>query len=289
MKAARETVLIALACLTCSVLHAEARSSSGADHGKTGTDNAAITWYTGGEAGLSLDPVPADQSPGIVLAGRTTQKTLVVKVARKGGTARSTPIPLAGDGSFNVRYLLKDGSGTYTVTLFGSSRNDALNYQGLGYFTHTVGKPLPASLLHLELNDKVLAFVSSVMGTTVGSGECWDLAQQALDMNLADWSRPTSFGRLLDPEKDVIKAGDIIQFHNVRTTEHLPGGVTRRETLGAPDHTAIIYKVLGKRRYTLAHQNIGGKRTVMTSDINLANVTGGSYRIYRPEALMTDR
>jgi hypothetical protein len=124
------------------------------------------------------------------------------------------------------------------------------------------------------------------MGTTVGSGECWDLAQQALDMNLAEWSRPTSFGRPLNPETDEIKAGDIIQFRSVKITEHLPGGVTRWETLGTPDHTAIIYRVLGKKRYTLAHQNIGGKRSVMTSDINLAKVTGGKYRIYRPVALM---
>ena len=250
------------------------------------TDSAAITWYTGGEAKLKLNPVPSGMSSSVVFAGTTTQKTLMVTVAKKGGGQRSNPIPLAANGSFNVRYLIKDGMGTYTVTFHGSDRKNALNYQGLGFFTLTVSEALPASLLRLELNDRVIAFTNKVMGTSVGRGECWDLAQEALDMNLADWTRPTTFGLPLNPETDEIKAGDIIQFRTLKITEHLPGGVTRWETLGAPDHTAVIYKVLGKKRYTLAHQNVGGKRSVMKGTINLANVTGGQYWIYRPVALM---
>lgn len=258
------------------------RAVSAADH----TVNTAITWYAGGEDKLRFNPVPPDVSPIVALAGTTTQKTLIIKVAKKGGAARTNTIPLAADGSFNIRYLIKDGTGTYTVTLFGSTRKNALNVQGLGFFTRAVRKTLPDSLLQLELNDAIRAFVTTVLGTTVGSGECWDLAQQALDMNLADWTRPTNFGSLRNPETDEIKAGDIIQFRSVKTIEHLPGGATRRENLGAPDHTAIIYKVLDKKRYTLAHQNVGGKRIVTTSDINLTTVTSGKYRIYRPVALM---
>jgi hypothetical protein len=81
-------------------------------------------------------------------------------------------------------------------------------------------------------------------------------------------------------------AGDIIQFRKLRTIEHLSGGVTKRETFGSPDHTAVIYKVLGKKHYTLAHQNVSGNRTVMKGNVNLANVSGGKYWIYRPVALM---
>ena len=205
---------------------------------------------------------------------------------KKGGKERSNPVPLAADGSFNVRYLIKEGIGTYTVSFHGSGQKSSLSYEGLGFFTHTVKKALPANLLRLELNGKVLAFVNKVLGTSVGRGECWDLAQEALDMNLAYWTRPTTFGLPLNPRTDEIKAGDIIQFRNLKITEHLPDGRTRWEILGAPDHTAVIYKVLGKKRYTLAHQNVGGKRTVMKGDINLANVTGGQYWIYRPVALM---
>lgn len=249
-------------------------------------DSAAISWYTGGDAKLNLDPVVADDSSIVTLSGSTSQKTLIVTVAKKNGRSRSNPIPLATDGSFNVRYLIKDGIGTYTITLFGSKQNGALNFQGLGFFTHTVTKTLPADLHRIELNDKIIAFVNKVMGSTVGRGECWDLAQQALDTNLADWTRPTVYGLPLNPESDEIKAGDIIQFRSVTITGHLPGGVTKRETLGAPDHTAVIHKVLGKKGYTLAHQNVRGIRSVIKEDINLTNITGGTYWIYRPVALM---
>ncbi len=250
------------------------------------TGIAAITWYSGGEAKLTLETIPADTSSSVILAGSTSQKILLVTVAKKNGPTRTNPIPLATDGSFNVRYLIKDGIGTYTITFSGSEQSGSLKYQGLGYFTIAVKKKLPGNLLGLELNNKVIEFVDRVMGTTVGHGECWDLAQQALDQNLADWTRPTTFGLPLNPETTEIKAGDIIQFRNLKITEHLPGGVTKWETFGAPDHTAIVYKVLGKKHYTLAHQNIGGKRSVIKGDVNLAKVTGGKYWIYRPVALM---
>lgn len=249
-------------------------------------NSAVMTWYTGGETRLSLNPVAADELSYLELAGTTTQKNLLVKVAKKGAAAHSSSIPLAGDGSFNVRYLIKDGIGSYTITFYGSGQNGSLNYQGLGYFTHTVKKALPAELQNLELNGTVIEFIDKVLGTSVGRGECWDLAQEALDTNLADWARPTAFGLPLDPDAGEIKAGDIIQFRALKVTEHLPDGSTQRTTLGAPDHTAVVYKVLGKKHYTLAHQNFAGKRRVIKSDINLANVTGGQYRIYRPVALM---
>lgn len=250
------------------------------------TDAAAITWYTGGEAKLKLATIPDGTSADVLLSGNTSQKTLIVTVAKKNGPTRTNPIPLATDGSFNVRYLMKEGIGTYTLTFSGSEQGSSLKYQGLGYITIAVKKNLPPNLRALELNNRVIAFVNRVMGTTVGRGECWDLAQQALDQSLADWTRPTTFGLLLNPDTTEIKAGDIIQFRNLKTTEHLPGGVTKWETFGAPDHTAVVYKVLGKKHFTLAHQNIGGKRSVVKSDVNLTNVTGGKYWIYRPVALM---
>jgi hypothetical protein len=156
----------------------------------------------------------------------------------------------------------------------------------LGFFIHVVKKPLPADQAGIELNDKVIKFVDMVLGTSVGRGECWDLAQEALDSNLADWTRPTAFGLPLNTETSEIKAGDIIQFRSLTVSEQLPSGVTRLTTLGAPEHTAVIYKVLGNKEYVLAHQNIGNIRTVMKSTINLAHVTGGKYRIYRPVAQM---
>lgn len=253
----------------------------------TAKDNTnAMSWYTGGEAKLSLDHIPGDTSSDIVIAGTTTQKDLVVKVSKKGGGSRSNHIPLSGDGSFSVRYLIKDGIGPYTITFLGSEQPGSLNFQGLGFLTVTVTEILPANLPDLELNAEIIEFVDTVLGTSVGRGECWDLAQEALDRNLADWTRPLSFGLPLNPETDEIKAGDIIQFHNLKTTERLADKSIKKESFGSPDHTAVIYQVLGKKHYTLAHQNTGGKRSVVKSNVNLANITGGKYWIYRPLALM---
>lgn len=251
-------------------------------------NTTTITWYAGSEAKISMNPILDDYSASVIFSGKTTQKTLIVKVAKKDGLLRSNPIPLSPDGSFNVKYLLKDGVGSYNITFFGSEQKDAKNYQGLGSFTKAVNMPLKSDVGNLELNSKVIEFINEVMGTTVGRGECWDVAQKALDLNLADWIRPTAFGKPIDPDKSEVKAGDIIQLRKLTTVEHLSSGVIRTGTLGSPDHTAIIYKVLGNKQYTLAHQNVRGKRSVITSDINLADITSGKYWIYRPVALMIE-
>jgi hypothetical protein len=122
------------------------------------------------------------------------------------------------------------------------------------------------------------------MGTTVGRGECWDLAQEALDGCGADWDRPWKFGALLDPAKDEIRPGDIIQFRTVKLVEQLPDGGSRWQVIGMPDHTAVIIAVLGPLRYRLAHQNINGKRSVITTEVNLNHATAGKYSVYRPVA-----
>lgn len=246
----------------------------------------SLSWYTGGEAKLSLDPIPAESSSEIVFAGTTSQKDLLVTVAKKGAGSRNSHIPLAADGSFNVRYLVKEGIGTYTITFSGSEQTGSTRYQGLAFLTLKVKEVLSANLQDHELNGKIIEFVDQVLGTSVGRGECWDLVQTALDRNLADWSRPLTFGHHLNPETDEIKAGDIIQFRTLKTVERSPDKSTRVESFGSPDHTAVIYKVLGKKHYTLAHQNVRGKRWVIKSDVNLANATGGKYWIYRPVALM---
>jgi len=136
----------------------------------------------------------------------------------------------------------------------------------------------------LYLNDRVLAYVKGVIGKTIGSGECWDLAQEALDANGADWSRPVNYGMLLDPARDRIAPGDIIQFKSVRLRTNLTGGGMMYRTIGAPDHTAIIMRVEGEKKYTLAHQNSDGKRYVITSEVDLNGMITGKYWIYRPMA-----
>lgn len=246
----------------------------------------ALKWYTGGQSKLNLIPITDDTSASVIFTGKTSQKTLVIKVIKKDGRTRSNHIPLSPEGEFSVKYLFKDGVGDYSVHFFGSEKSKASKYGGIGYLTHKVDQTLPANMPDLELNSKLLEFADKAMGTVIGRGECWDVAQEALDSNLADWARVLNFGIPVNPDTDVVKAGDIIQFFNLVITEHPTPDSYRRITLGSPDHTAIIYKVLGNRQFTLAHQNFKGNRGVTTLDVNLANTTAGSYKIFRPVAQM---
>jgi len=243
-----------------------------------------MTYYSGGKGKLELESMPARLEYEIPLRGKTTLKTVMFKFSKKNGPERSVIMPLSVDGTFKARWLLKDGPGEYTVTIFGSEQVQSLRYAGIAYFNIISGAAVPANLPGLAINSSVMAFVDSVMGTQVGRGECWDLAQAALDKHGADWKRPVSYGVPLIPGTDEVMPGDIMQFKTLKLTEKLPNGGTRWETLGAPDHTAVVYEVLGPMRYRLAHQNIGGSRIVQITELNLSLVTSGQYWMYRPQA-----
>jgi len=136
-----------------------------------------------------------------------------------------------------------------------------------------------------ELNKLILSYVESVIGKQVDRGECWDLANQALTRINARWDHKFKYGILLDPKKDIIYPGDIIQFKDVMVeyvTKNEDGSITTtRETMG--QHTAIVYKVNAKGDFQIAHQNTDfSGRKVGISRLVLANIKKGKYWIYRP-------
>lgn len=130
------------------------------------------------------------------------------------------------------------------------------------------------------LNKGVLDFVNAHIHKKVGRGECWDVAAEALNSVQANWDQRYAFGTKVDYKKECIYPGDIIQFENVKVV--IKEGTTT-DTGVYPHHTAIIYEVKGKGKYTLAHQNtpFSGKR-VGLSELDLANVVKGKITIYRP-------
>jgi hypothetical protein len=133
-----------------------------------------------------------------------------------------------------------------------------------------------------ELNRKIISYVSSVMGRQVDRGECWDLANQALTRNNAKWNGEYIYGKEIDPEKETVYPGDIIQFEKVKV-KYAQGNVITTETMG--HHTAIVYKVYRKGKYQLAHQNTGfSGRKVGLSDLDLNSVIKGKIKFYRPVA-----
>lgn len=119
----------------------------------------------------------------------------------------------------------------------------------------------------------------------VGSGECWDLAAAALAHAGAFHDRSSEktiyvFGKVVDPNKDQIFPGDIIQMKNAKLQYKKDNGLY---TESMDHHTAIVYKVNGKGDYEIAHQNTSfSGRVVGKSFLLLSNLKSGKMTFYRP-------
>ncbi|MCK5170929.1 MAG: hypothetical protein KAQ75_13710 [Bacteroidales bacterium] len=131
-----------------------------------------------------------------------------------------------------------------------------------------------------ELNKEIVKYVKSVKGKKVDRGECWDLANQALTLVNADWDKAYVYGNKVDPEKDQIFPGDLIQFENVKV-KYTEGNATYTEFM--THHTAIVYKVISKGIFEIAHQNTGSSgKKVVVGKLNLNHVVKGEIFFYRP-------
>jgi hypothetical protein len=143
-------------------------------------------------------------------------------------------------------------------------------------------RPQKASEELPPLNRAIIDYVNSVMGQQVDRGECWDLANQALTRVNASWDGEYMFGKQVDPNKQKIYPGDIVQFKGVKVEYH-DGNTYFTESY--KHHTAIVYKVLGKGHFELAHQNTGfSGRKVGVSDFRISTVKKGKMFFYRPMA-----
>jgi len=131
-----------------------------------------------------------------------------------------------------------------------------------------------------ELNKRIIEYTESVIGKQVDRGECWDLAYQALNRFNAQWDGKFQYGKLINPKREPVLPGDIIQFKNVKIRYQITN-TTYTEFM--KQHTAIVYKVKRKNIFTIAHQNTEfSGRKVDLSDLNLTNVVKGDVKIYRP-------
>ncbi len=136
-----------------------------------------------------------------------------------------------------------------------------------------------------SLNKKVINFVDSVIGEKVGRGECWDLAAAALDHAGAYLDRSNQkdiyvFGKKLNPTKDQIYPGDILQIENLKL-EYTEGNTIYTENMS--HHTAIIYEIIDRDQFKIAHQNTSfSGRTVGVSILNMQNIKKGKVIFYRP-------
>ena len=136
-----------------------------------------------------------------------------------------------------------------------------------------------------DTNKKILEFVDNVIGKKVGRGECWDLAAAALDYSDAYFDRSSQktiyvFGKKVNPKREKIYPGDIIQIENVKI-EYTKGNTIYTETMS--HHTAIIYEVIEKDIFQIAHQNTSfSGRKVGLSQFRMSDIKNGTVTFYRP-------
>jgi len=127
------------------------------------------------------------------------------------------------------------------------------------------------------LNCNVLAFSDAQVGNTVGNGECWTLAAKALTSAGARGADGYTFGRKL-ADGETPYPGDIFQFTSAKFEGH-DGNTTWWKTLGMPNHTAVLRRVLGPKKFEILEQNPG---PVKTDVIDFNDLTSGKWELWRP-------
>jgi len=122
--------------------------------------------------------------------------------------------------------------------------------------------------------------VESKLDLKVGEGECWDLAAEALNTVEAKWDHEYKFGREIDPKKECIFAGDIVQYDKVKIDYQIKNTFYHERF---PEHTSIVYEVIDQESFMVAEQNtsrLGQK--VGVSPLKLKNIKAGKLKFYRP-------
>lgn len=138
------------------------------------------------------------------------------------------------------------------------------------------------------------------MGSQVGDGECWTLANHALaavaskcsshDQEPCMASQSFIHGYLIysyipsssnpEPQGKVrdggVARGDIIQLFKAHFK--YPGG---EAWAGDPDHTAVITGVESNGVLRVVEQNVGGKRRVQIGKYDMSQMVSGEVRIFR--------
>ncbi len=138
-----------------------------------------------------------------------------------------------------------------------------------------------------KVSRRIVEFVREHMGERVGRGECWDLAAAALNAAGAKWDGDYGFGREVDPDREPVLPGDIVQFEGVEFKWEEGRDV---HTIRMPHHTAVVLEVLGAASakkapgaYVIGQQNTRetGRKTG-TGDLLLSRRIKGRIAFFRP-------
>jgi len=127
-------------------------------------------------------------------------------------------------------------------------------------------------------------------GFKVGDGECWTLAEKALE-SVPDCM--TSFGvfhgqsifsrdaKVSNGNPNIVQPGDIIQYTRAKFEEHEGGKLVRIVTNGAPNHTSVIVAVIGSGVWEVLEQG-GSLSKIRRKLVKVEEMVEGKIVVYRP-------
>jgi hypothetical protein len=137
---------------------------------------------------------------------------------------------------------------------------------------------------------KITDFAKTRLSQTVGSGECYDLADQALSG--AGAKSAPAYGKITPNANYVwgkavtlaqLQPGDVIQFSNYQADTTVQTDVANKDgsssndtkvaTVSRPHHTAVVKSVGANGVVTVYEQNVDGDRTVRESTLNVSGST----------------
>jgi plastocyanin len=139
---------------------------------------------------------------------------------------------------------------------------------------------------------QVVAYAQTHFGERVGSGECFDLADQALrasgDKSAADFGTVTPNANYVwgtAQQLGQILPGDIVQFASYKmkihtaTTSTDGSSSTDDVEQERPHHTAVVETVGANGEVTVLEQNVEGDRTVLRNTLRFSAATSSSVSL----------
>ncbi|KAK6465870.1 hypothetical protein DFJ63DRAFT_34478 [Scheffersomyces coipomensis] len=149
---------------------------------------------------------------------------------------------------------------------------------------------------HQKYGEYIAGWCEHHYGQQVGSGECWDLAKDALLKGCGKHAFVSTYYHhgypileiegvngsvalaLGTSQLDEVRRGDILQF---KSCKFFNAALGRTQHVGAPDHTSVV---LGNTdgKIKVAEQNVNGVRTVMDGEYILKDLVEGKLTVYRP-------
>lgn len=213
-------------------------------------------------------------------------------------STKSTPMGNFSDHTRQMAVTLKDLSKmTYNIHWKNNDPSTATSEIAKFVPSPLTNKPLTKQELvgfSQQFGDHVAAWCLHREGEQVGSGECWDLAYNALlkgcgkhafvstyyhhGYPILEIHGSSSGSTVVKGPEDEIRRGDILQFTSAKFENRANGS---SQTAGDPHHTSVVFDKIGDL-ILVAEQNVQGLRKVRRGEYTLANITSGSVVVYRP-------